>query len=61
MKGVSFLMKELIGNCSLCGKAIYCLDGFFNGVYQEDGKIVCFDCFEEIEGGQVTGESTYKE
>ncbi|WP_279326308.1 hypothetical protein [Bacillus litorisediminis] len=39
-------MKELIGPCTVCGKDIYCLDGFLNGVIQEDGTVVCFDCNE---------------
>jgi hypothetical protein len=37
-------MKELIGRCSCCGKELFCLDGFFNGVYTDEKKIVCFDC-----------------
>ncbi|WP_210367809.1 hypothetical protein [Bacillus sp. REN3] len=39
-------MKELVGICQACGKDIYCLDGFLNGVHL-DGKIYCFDCFEK--------------
>lgn len=38
-------MKELVGNCCECGKKIYCLDGFLNGVV-EAKKIFCFDCIE---------------
>ena len=45
-------MKELIGPCTMCGKEIYCLDGFLNGVIQEDGTVVCFDCEGEAELGK---------
>lgn len=41
-------MRELIGPCSNCGKDIYCLDGFLDGVYI-DGELFCFDCSEEEE------------
>ncbi|MEL3972181.1 hypothetical protein AAEO50_07810 [Rossellomorea oryzaecorticis] len=46
-------MKELVGHCDSCQKPIYCLDGFFNGVKKDSGKIICFDCDdeEEAEGG----------
>lgn len=37
-------MRELIGSCSICGRELFCLDGFFNGTYTDDNKIVCFDC-----------------
>jgi hypothetical protein len=38
------VMKELVGRCSCCGKELFCFDGFFNGVYTKDKKIICFDC-----------------
>ncbi|MBS4215913.1 MULTISPECIES: hypothetical protein [Neobacillus] len=41
-------MKELVGLCKCCGKEIYCLDGFFNGVITEDKQSYCFDCYEEV-------------
>jgi hypothetical protein len=46
-------MKELVGHCDSCQKPIYCLDGFFNGVKNDSGKIICFDCDdeEEVEDG----------
>jgi hypothetical protein len=46
-------MKELVGHCDSCQKPIYCLDGFFNGVKKDNGKIICFDCDdeEEVEDG----------
>lgn len=40
-------MKELVGFCRKCGKEIFCLDGFFNGVHLDAEHIHCFDCFEE--------------
>ncbi len=40
-------MKELIGYCSCCGKEVFCLDGFFNAIYTDDKKIVCFDCHDK--------------
>ncbi|MET1032195.1 hypothetical protein [Domibacillus tundrae] len=36
-------MKELIGQCAACGKDVYCLDGFLNGVKAEE-ELLCFDC-----------------
>ncbi|MFB3166195.1 hypothetical protein P5G62_003435 [Neobacillus sp. 179-C4.2 HS] len=39
-------MKELIGYCNSCAKEIYCLEGFFNGIKADDGKIYCFECYE---------------
>jgi hypothetical protein len=43
------LMKELVGYCNRCGKPLYCLDGFFNGVKIDSGKSLCFDCNEQEE------------
>jgi len=37
-------MRELVGPCTICGKEIFCLDGFLNGVYVDGEKIHCFDC-----------------
>lgn len=42
-------MNELVGQCSICGKDIFCLDGFFNGTIQEEGNIICFDCEGEVD------------
>jgi hypothetical protein len=41
-------MKELVGYCASCTKEIYCLEGFFNGVQSDDGKIYCFECYETM-------------
>jgi hypothetical protein len=40
-------MKELVGYCTKCGKEIFCLDGFFNGVHLDGNQIYCFDCVEK--------------
>lgn len=45
---VVIIMKELVGSCKCCGKEIYCLDGFFNGVITENKQTYCFDCHETI-------------
>jgi hypothetical protein len=38
------VLKELVGCCSICGKGLYCLEGFFNGVILENKELVCFAC-----------------
>ncbi|WP_169507508.1 hypothetical protein [Paenibacillus harenae] len=45
-------MRELVGSCKECGKDIYCLDGFLNGIVLEDKSIVCFDCSEPEQAGK---------
>ena len=40
-------MRELVEMCSKCGKELFCMDGFFNGVHTDDQKILCYDCLEE--------------
>ncbi|WP_281252732.1 hypothetical protein [Halobacillus hunanensis] len=37
-------MKEHVGECSLCEKEIYCLDGFLDGEVSEDKTLYCFEC-----------------
>ena len=40
-------MKELVGHCNECGKEIYCIDGFLNGIVERStGTLLCFDCDE---------------
>lgn len=46
-------MKELVGYCSVCGKEVFCLDGFFNGIVTEKKEIVCFDCHKETSTCEV--------
>jgi hypothetical protein len=41
-------VKELVGRCSCCGKELFCLDGFFNGIYTKDKKIICFECESQL-------------
>ncbi|CAM4046002.1 hypothetical protein [Mesobacillus thioparans] len=36
-------MKELVGICDACGKEIFCMDGFLNGIH-DNGKLLCFEC-----------------
>ncbi|UJF34519.1 hypothetical protein [Paenibacillus hexagrammi] len=40
-------MRELVGSCKCCGKAIYCDHGFLNGMVMEDRTLLCFDCFNQ--------------
>ena len=42
------VMQELVGTCHICGKNLHCLDGFFNGQFNNDKKLLCFDCAEEV-------------
>lgn len=37
-------MRELIGQCKICGKEIYCENGFFNGVILAGHEYRCFEC-----------------
>nr|WP_083802851.1 hypothetical protein [Bacillus sp. SG-1] len=40
-------MKEYIGECQICRKPLYCLDGFFNGIHDSvTKKLICFNCTE---------------
>jgi hypothetical protein len=45
-------VKEHVGECSTCGKTIYCHDGFLNGHVEENGQLSCFDCSNEAEEGK---------
>lgn len=36
-------VKEFVGLCSTCQVAIYCFEGFLNGIYK-DGQLICFHC-----------------
>lgn len=46
-------MKEKVSICKRCGKVLYCLDGFFNGVIKDDGSACCFECIEQEERKQI--------
>ncbi|MDF1508017.1 hypothetical protein PZE06_07450 [Robertmurraya sp. DFI.2.37] len=37
-------MREFIGHCKICGKEIYCENGFFNGVLLPGHDYLCFEC-----------------
>ncbi|WP_198038630.1 hypothetical protein [Planococcus lenghuensis] len=41
-------MRELLGSCTDCGKDVYCMDGFLNGVYIEN-RLFCFECADPEE------------
>lgn len=46
-------MRELVGSCQQCGKEIFCLDGFLNGVHTKDGRVFCFECEKDVEESTV--------
>ncbi|MBM7692591.1 hypothetical protein JOC77_002021 [Peribacillus deserti] len=35
---------ELAGICSVCGKEIYCRDGFLDGVIDQKSGLLCYAC-----------------
>ncbi|MFG6147032.1 hypothetical protein [Halobacillus sp. B23F22_1] len=39
-------MIELVGTCADCGKAVYCKDGFLDGVIDENQHLLCNRCVE---------------
>lgn len=47
-------MKDLVGYCAKCKIAVYCLDGFINGVAGEKNcTLLCFDCYEKLEASHL--------
>jgi hypothetical protein len=40
-------MQELIGQCDVCKKELYCMDGFFQGEMDSTGKLFCYSCYIE--------------
>lgn len=42
-------MQEYIGNCRICGKNLYCRDGFAEGVVTGQHELICFVC-DKIQG-----------
>ncbi len=42
-------MREFIDHCSVCGRPVYCENGFFNGEQLQSGKLLCDKCAEEKE------------
>lgn len=45
--------KEFVGKCAKCQTDIYCNSGFIEGVVQEDKTLLCFDCSNEREKGNI--------
>ena len=45
-------VEEKVGQCSICNKTIYCLDGFLDGVITDDKELLCFSCEQEGELGK---------
>lgn len=47
---------ELVGQCRICEKDVYCKGGFLDGV-TEKGALYCHSCYESIsreqDGGNV--------
>ncbi|WP_187373175.1 hypothetical protein [Bacillus rubiinfantis] len=41
-------MQEKVNVCHSCGKKLFCLGGFFNGVILENKQTYCFDCYDYI-------------
>jgi hypothetical protein len=37
-------MQEHVGSCHMCDKDIFCLDGFLDGMLDEEGRLTCFEC-----------------
>lgn len=37
---------EVVGECTSCGKTVYCQAGFLQGIH-ENGQLLCFSCAEE--------------
>lgn len=40
-------MRELIGQCEICHKDIFCLNGFLNGVHKNN-HLYCFECIDTV-------------
>ncbi len=40
---------EWIGSCCSCGKAVYCRDGFLDGVLDDEQRLFCHSCYAEHE------------
>lgn len=42
-------MIEEVGKCVNCSKIVYCTDGFLNGIIEENGSLLCFECSKRDE------------
>ncbi|SET27819.1 hypothetical protein SAMN05216389_10838 [Oceanobacillus limi] len=38
-------MREFVGECMVCGKDVFCENGFLVGIH-EDGELMCNQCSE---------------
>ncbi len=38
-------MEEVVGECTLCRKHVFCENGFLNG-YILDGLLLCLSCYK---------------
>lgn len=58
-------MKEYVGQCSVCGRDIYCEDGFLNGFTDSEGRLSCYDEKhaekEHVENERTNNERTNNE
>lgn len=36
-------MREYIGQCYICGRSIYCENGFLNGFTDDEGRLSCYE------------------
>ncbi|WP_274364539.1 hypothetical protein [Paenibacillus thermotolerans] len=50
-------MRELVGECKQCGRAVYCENGFLGGTVLEDGTLLCFDCEDDGSSQEQAGSS----
>lgn len=41
------VMKEHVGICQMCNKDVYCLDGFLNGIIDDEGRLTCLECLHK--------------
>jgi hypothetical protein len=40
-------MEEKVGYCKICGKELFCENGFLNAALEKDHTLVCFPCEEK--------------
>lgn len=41
-------MIENVGSCTLCGKELFCRDGFLDAVVGEEKELYCFSCAKSV-------------
>jgi hypothetical protein len=47
---------EHVGVCHRCNKDIYCLNGFLNGIIDDEGRLTCLDCSHKEQGKELLSE-----